>query len=189
MDRTEALEKFCREAMDFNDWLTSAGITEEGVIGLRFAKSIIAEQLKSNQGRMMKTIDVTKCSMNKLGNSQNPWQGDRKKVFCCCSAGLLRSPTMAHTLNLKFGYNTRACGLEPEYALIPCTETLIYWADEIVVMDKTQSLQIEQIVRDMPEFAKEKAQATEIKILEIEDSYGYMDAELQRLILEAYHVN
>ena len=128
-------------------------------------------------------------TMNQMGNSQNPWQGDRKKVLCCCSAGLLRSPTAAQLLNQKFGYNTRAVGLEEEFALIPCSQSLIYWADEIVVQDKTQALQVEQIIESLPAGALKKAKETAIKILGIEDSFAYMDYELQKIILEKYHVN
>lgn len=137
----------------------------------------------------MTILDSQKSDMNQMGNSQNPWQGDRKKVLCCCSAGLLRSPTTAALLNQTFGYNTRACGLEPEYALIPCSQALIYWADEIVVMDRTQALQVEEIIESLPEKARTKGMATTIKVLGIEDSFAYWDKGLQNKILEKYHVN
>ena len=75
---------------------------------------------------------------NRLYNCKNPYQGDAKKVLCVCSAGLLRSPTAAVVLNREYGYNTRACGTEVGHALIPLDETLMHWADEIVVMDRDQ---------------------------------------------------
>jgi len=137
----------------------------------------------------MPILDSQKSDMNQMGNSQNPWQGDRKKVLCCCSAGLLRSPTTAHLLNQKYGYNTRACGLEPEYALIPCSQALVYWADEIVVMDTTQALQVEEILASLPDDTRKKGMATPIKVLKIQDSHAYMDDKLQEIILEKYHVN
>lgn len=128
-----------------------------------------------------------KSDRNCMGNSQNPWQGERKKVLCCCSAGLLRSPTTAHLLNQKYGYNTRPCGLEPEYALIPCTQALVFWADEVVVQNEFQKKQVEVILESLPSLSS-KSQP-EIKVLDIEDSYEYMDQELQKLILDKYHVN
>ena len=127
--------------------------------------------------------------MNQMGNSQNPWQRDYKKVLCCCSAGLLRSPTTANLLNQKYGYNTRACGLEEEFALIPCTWTLIYWADEIVVMNQSQARTIENRIKELPEFARKKGMRTPIKVLGIADSFAYMDEELCKKIIERYHVS
>jgi len=150
---------------------------------------INVKTLEIRRAKEMPILDSQKSDMNQMGNSQNPWQGDRKKVLCCCSAGLLRSPTAAHLLNQKYGYNTAFCGMEPEYAKVPCTQCLVYWADEIVVMDRTQALQVEEIIKSLPEEARKKGMATPIKVLGINDSYAYMDDELQRLIIEKYHVN
>ena len=77
-----------------------------------------------------------KSNRNRLANTKNIFQGDRKKVLCVCSAGILRSPTIAWILSNKpFDYNTRACGCNPEYALIPLDDALITWADTIVVVE------------------------------------------------------
>ncbi len=76
-------------------------------------------------------------SMNRLANVANPYQGSRKRVLAVCSAGLLRSPTIAWILsNPPFDFNTRACGITKEYALIPLDDALITWADEIVVVEE-----------------------------------------------------
>lgn len=76
-------------------------------------------------------------NFNRLANSQNPFQGKRKRVLAVCSAGLLRSPTIAWILsNPPFDFNTRACGITKEYALIPFDECLAFWADEIVVVEQ-----------------------------------------------------
>ena len=89
-----------------------------------------------------------KSTFNQIHNVKNEHQGDRKKVLCVCSAGLLRSPTVAHLLNQKYGYNTRACGTDISYALIPISEALIYWADEIVCVDPFEK-------EDVPKLEKE----------------------------------
>ncbi len=116
-------------------------------------------------------------TMNRLHNSTNPYQGAAKKVLCLCSAGLLRSPTAAVVLQRKFGFNTRAAGVSKEYALIEMDDVLLSWADEIVA--------VEQSVADkVPENFRDK-----LTILNVPDMFGYMNPELQRIILEQYEDN
>jgi predicted protein tyrosine phosphatase len=68
---------------------------------------------------------------------KNPNQGIDKKVLCVCSAGLLRSPTLAWILSNKpFSYNTRAVGTSSEYALIVLDEVQLQWADAVVFVDQ-----------------------------------------------------
>lgn len=75
-------------------------------------------------------------SFNRLHNMRNPNQGDNKKVLCVCSAGLLRSPTLAWILsNEPFNFNTRAVGTSTEYALIVLDEVQLQWADAVVFVD------------------------------------------------------
>ena len=76
---------------------------------------------------------------NQLAVSQNPYQGNAKKALCVCSAGLLRSPSIAKFLT-EIGYNTRACGATQEYALVPLTEALLLWADEIHVVSEQREV-------------------------------------------------
>ncbi len=133
--------------------------------------------------------DIFKSTYNAIGNSQNGYQGDRKKVLCVCSAGILRSPTAAQVLNSEYGYNTRAVGLEASYALVLISEALIYWADEIVCMDEDQKREIMFIIDSIKGQHRFKCLDTEIKVLDIEDCYAYMDEDLQQLIKEKYHVN
>ena len=105
---------------------------------------------------------------NSLANSKNHYQGTRKRILCVCSAGLLRSPTAAFILsNEPFNFNTRACGITEEYALIPITETLVYWADEIICMNETHK----NIVLS---FDKNKI----VHNLEVEDNYEFRQPEL-----------
>lgn len=112
--------------------------------------------------------------MNRLHNIHNPYQGKDRRVLCVCSAGLLRSPTAALVLHKEFGYNTRSCGINIDYALIPFDEALGSWADEIVVMEEY-----------MKDGLPEKFQAKAI-ILGIPDDFEYMNPTLQRLIKEKY---
>lgn len=75
-------------------------------------------------------------SFNRLYNSKNPAQGGETRVLCLCSAGLLRSPTVAWVLsNAPYDYNTRAAGVNQEYALIAVDQYLLSWADEIVCVE------------------------------------------------------
>jgi len=75
---------------------------------------------------------MIKSTRNQMGNAGNVYQNNDKRVLCVCSAGLLRSPTLAQYLQQTYGYNTRACGTAEEYALIPISEALVQWADLVV---------------------------------------------------------
>ena len=115
--------------------------------------------------------------MNRLANSNNRYQGKYKRVLCVCSAGLLRSPTAALVLSQEpYNFNTRAAGLEPEFALIPVDRVLLEWADQIVTMTPDQA----QGVRALLEEEKP------IVVLGIDDNYRYRDQELIKLIRESY---
>jgi predicted protein tyrosine phosphatase len=120
--------------------------------------------------------------MNRLANCSNKYQGKYKRVLCVCSAGLLRSPTAALVLSQEpYNFNTRAAGIEEEFALIPVDRVLLEWADEIVVQSAKQAEEIRgRLEEEKP-----------IVVLGIPDSYAYRDPELVRLIRESYdrHVN
>ena len=113
---------------------------------------------------------------NALWNCKNPYQGEYKKVLCICSAGLLRSPTMAKVLSETYGYNTRAAGITEEYALIDVTDVLIEWADEIVVAEKEIGYTL------MSKFPEVK----EYICLDIPDHFSYCDPKLIQIISERY---
>jgi predicted protein tyrosine phosphatase len=108
--------------------------------------------------------------MNSLANAKNPYQGNRKKVLAVCSAGLLRSPTIAWILSTEpFDYNTRACGITEEYALIPISDVLVHWADEIVVVEEYMADRISK----MPNVKGKK-----IHVIETPDRYETRDPKL-----------
>lgn len=123
-------------------------------------------------------------SRNRLGNTQNAYQGSRKRVLCVCSAGMLRSPTAAWVLsNEPFGFNTRAVGASQEYALIPIDEAHVLWAHEIICMNREQKLLVEQLLQDVtPDHWK----LTPIHVLDIPDNYEFRDPELVELLEEKF---
>jgi len=118
---------------------------------------------------------------NRMHNAGNPYQGNAKKVLCCCSAGLLRSPTTANVLHREFGYNTRAVGLSPEFALVPVDKVLLHWADEVVVMDVNQWTLVKEMLKEY-----DLDVTTPVYNLDVPDEYEYMDVNLQNAVLWAY---
>lgn len=115
---------------------------------------------------------------NRMANTKNEFQGNAKRVLCVCSAGLLRSPTAAVVLaGEPFNYNTRAAGINAEYALVPVDEVLIHWADEIVCMEPDHAEILQKMVgeKNRPIFC-----------LNIDDRYAYRDPDLVWLIQEKY---
>ena len=89
----------------------------------------------------------------------------------------MRSPTAALVLSQEpYNFNTRAAGLEPEFALIPVDRILLEWADQIVTMTSDQAEEIRNLLEE------EKP----IVVLGIDDSYRYRDPELINLIRESY---
>ena len=113
------------------------------------------------------------------GIYSNSYQGDYKRVLTVCSANMLRSPTMAHVLSAEpYNFNTRSAGTAG-FALIPVTEDLLVWCDEVVCADTEHALYI----RDkMMEWMLDKP----VINLNIPDIYEYRNPELIELIKERY---
>jgi predicted protein tyrosine phosphatase len=107
---------------------------------------------------------------NRKWNAKNPNQGIFERVLCVCSAGLLRSPSVAAVMAARGCYNTRAAGLEKDFALIPVDDVLLEWADSVVVMDFTQAERISEVF-DGP-----------IYNFSLPDEYEYMHPDLVSLI-------
>lgn len=118
--------------------------------------------------------------MNRMGNAHNRFQGDAKRVLCVCSAGLLRSPTLANVLHEKFGYNTRAVGIADEYALIPVDEVLVEWADEIVFVNQ-------DVYRAFVHKYDTHNVEADMITLDIPDKYGWNAPELRKACLVQYN--
>lgn len=118
-------------------------------------------------------------SMNQIANARNPFQGKSERVLCVCSAGLLRSPTIAEVLTRK-GYNTRAVGASTEYALIPISSALLQWADRYVVV-KEQEEVLKSYLLDLAKYDQVKDKIT---VLDIPDCFERNDPDLIAIIQE-----
>lgn len=117
---------------------------------------------------------------NKMMVVKNSFQGDALRVLCVCSGGVLRSPTAAEVLSrAPFNFNTRSCG-SADYALIPLTEALALWADEVVVFD-TGHMQafMDVFVGALP---GEDATCPMLHVMNIEDDYNFRDPELVAML-------
>lgn len=125
---------------------------------------------------MVSNEDVV--SMNRMAVIDNPYQGDAKRVLCVCSAGVLRSPTLAAYLNKTYGFNTRAVGVDSSYALIPISRALVMWADEIwCVSEEVHTKVINYIANDL-----KRNYTKDMKVLELPDRFPYNDPELLKEI-------
>lgn len=112
--------------------------------------------------------------MNRLANSNNPYQGDRVRVLAVCSAGLLRSPTAMKIL-LNMGFNSRAAGTSDDYALVVLDQVLCNWADYIVCMSEEQK---EFILEKFGDYVEEY----QIFSLNVPDDFGTFDPELEKIL-------
>lgn len=128
---------------------------------------------------------VQKSTRNQLGNAHNTFQGKAKRVLCICSAGMLRSPTAANVLHREFGFNTRSAGIS-DFALVPVSEVLLEWADQIVCMNDDHKRQL--LFDCLPLMGAEGVRQLEkdVVALGIPDEFEFMNEELQKIILERY---
>lgn len=123
---------------------------------------------------------------NQLNVIFNQYQGDTRRVLTVCSAGCLRSPTAAHILaSPPFNFNTRCCGLETEYAIIPISDALVVWADTIVVMERRMVEPIEDMLVEINNKQNIKESA-EIIVLDVEDNYEYRNPELVNILTSKF---
>lgn len=120
---------------------------------------------------MTKTEEIFKTNGCPFNNHS---QGQNLRVVFVCSAGMLRSPTAARVAS-DYGINARSAGSHFHYALIPLSANLIKWADFIVFMNSSNSLEVVQKLQDgeLLEELKDKS-----IIWNIEDTYNYMEESL-----------
>jgi len=145
-------------------------------------KQRIEKQQKIGDKQTIKNKNMITASRNQLFNVRNNAQGDTKKVLTVCSAGLLRSATLANFLVKEYGYNVRNCGTVESYALVPISEALVAWADEIVFVNKENFEHVEDDLRDfLTTEGMEK-----IKVLDIPDMYNFNDPKLVEICKEQY---
>jgi len=118
---------------------------------------------------------------SRIGNCSNRHQGGFKKVLTVCSAGMLRSPTIAWVLGQDpYGYNCRAAGYVHEYALVKVDDVLLSWADEVVCADLEHLYYVKDRLKDL---GLDKTLVN----LNLPDIYEYRDPELVKLIKERYN--
>lgn len=119
---------------------------------------------------------LTNGQINVLGNK---YQGAFAKVLCVCSIGCLRSPTLSGWLYQQ-GFNTRSCGVDTDYAVIPVSDRLVYWSDVIVCLDYEVYKEFKQWVTagegEIPRSVDKK-----IVTLDIPDEYEYREPEIMPL--------
>jgi len=117
----------------------------------------------------------------RIGNASNRYQGKYKRVLAVCSGGLLRSPTIAHTLAAEpYNYNTRSVGINPDYALNILDQVLLEWADEIVCADSEHEIEVKNRLMDI-------GLTKPIVNLKLPDVYPYRDRKLVHLIKKRYN--
>ncbi len=111
---------------------------------------------------------------NAMWNCKNPFQGSYPKVLCVCSAGLLRSATIAWYLSTKTDFNVRAAGIQ-DYALVEVDPVLVEWADIIICAENSHKELIEETF---------KYSLSDKRILSfgLPDIYAYRQKELLELI-------
>lgn len=131
-----------------------------------------------------------KITRNLEGVLRNRFQGDALKVLTVCSAGCLRSPTAATILASEpFNFNTRSCGIDIDWAIVPISVRLIVWADIILVMDNWMKAQVEnyiaEIVNSHEGWLNEVLDTTVIS-LDIPDNFSFMQSELQEIMIPKF---
>lgn len=119
-------------------------------------------------------MSIIKSRFNQIANSDNKFQGNDERVLCLCSAGLLRSATIAEILVKTGKYNVRNAGCSQEYALIPLSTALLHWADTIIVVDEW-----EMFVKSA---LREEGLDKTVYVLHIDDKYSRNDPKLIELI-------
>lgn len=127
---------------------------------------------------MIKRKTLTEAMFETSCPYNNPYQGKDKRVLFVCSAGLLRSATAARIYASK--YNTRAAG-SANYALVPVSDELIAWADEIVFVNQHNRDEVDKTY-ELETFGIQKS----IKVLNIPDDYEHMHPKLIESFKEQY---
>lgn len=120
---------------------------------------------------------------NRLGNARNQFQTEAKRVLCLCSAGMLRSPTLANVLYRTFGFNTRAAGVVRSFALVCVDEVLMKWADQVVFVEeevKNDFLRYNDCAQWLADYEPQ------VVTLDLPDEYAWNSPDLQAACLEQY---
>jgi len=122
---------------------------------------------------------MIKGTRNQLYNVNNASQGSTNRVLTVCSAGLLRSATLQNMLIREYGYNVRNCGTVESYALIPISEALVKWANEIIFVNDENFQHVKEELEKLNVIHK-------CYVLDIPDMYEFNDPELVKICKEQY---
>jgi predicted protein tyrosine phosphatase len=128
---------------------------------------------------------LNRPNRNRMSNLNNEYQKSNwyPRTLVLCSAGLLRSPTTAWILsNPPYSRNTRAIGVNREYALIPVDQALLNWADEIVCMEDDHHLALLDYAKSLEINPEDLGK---IYVLNVPDSFAYRDPKLVERIQSA----
>lgn len=119
-------------------------------------------------------IETATLEMARSMTAMNSLQGDWPRVLCVCSAGLLRSPTLAWVLsNEPYNCNTRAAGSHPEYGLVVVDQVLLNWARVIVFANPENYERVKERKLEM---------AGDVFVLNVPDRFPYRDPKLVEYI-------
>ena len=125
--------------------------------------------------------DYLLSTRNKDAVARNGWQGTDKKVLFVCSAGVLRSPTAARRFcQAPYNWNTRAAGSTETYALIPVSQQLLDWAEQIYLMEEDNLIDLENLYGDL----LDESYRRKIHVLNIPDNFEHMDSGLIYILEE-----
>ena len=117
---------------------------------------------------------------NRLANVDNRFQqlNQFTRVLCVCSAGLLRSPTIARVLQKDYdNVNVRAAGTSSEYALVPVDKVLVSWADIVICAENWHADQLDSQFGNIVAESK-----IPLIALNIPDEFSFADPELEKII-------
>lgn len=121
---------------------------------------------------------MNQVNRNRLANCLNEYQGNFTRVLTVCSAGLLRSPTIARVLTRDFdNVNTRAVGTSSDYALVPLDMVHLKWANNIICANY-------EVFQFVTQALKECNLERNCVHLNIPDVFGFGDPQLEAIIRE-----
>lgn len=115
-------------------------------------------------------------------NYANEYQGSSTRALFVCSAGLLRSPTAAKVAICEKGWNARACGSHEEYALIPLSATLIYWADRIFFVNQENYDRALETFSENEDSNAGTLLVSKATVWDLPDQYSYDHPDLVEII-------
>lgn len=114
------------------------------------------------------------AQMWRSANAKNSFQGPWPRVLTVCSAGLLRSPTLAWVLsNEPYNCNVRPAGSHHEYALVPIDQVLCDWAQRVVFVNPENYHRTQRLGLKLPDA---------VYVLNVPDRYEFRNAELVKAI-------